>query len=503
MTIASNLERIINAKAAIKAAIIEKGVEVPDEEKLDTYYSYIDQIGSTPPPKGDNTLNDLLLALATDNPHTTYPANSVIVDTWNGQPRNWVVGHYGDATLPNGDTTTGVYLFREIVDPASQQWGNNGSNYANSAANSYLNSTYLQACSDELKGIINEIAVPTTNGAVNAKIFLMSDYEVCASGSGIHEGVMWDAWRERTGLDSPSDKANEGRIMRTDVGTDVKWWTRTNRASSNKDFIEPTGAGGNGSPTQQLGIVAACFIAKSASGGGDNPPIVEPDLSGPLDAAGLKNLQNIVAAGKASEYLKTGDEIKVSYSTYTMPFEIVGFEPVEIEGGKTVPAINLLAKYTNTTDIIWSSDINTIYSGSALRDYIIGEDYQGRFDSGFISCLANTKVQTYNRDGSVDVAYDKLFAPSMAEIGVTNTIYNSPSQAAVEGPAFVEYQRANDAMRIKRAINATSTAQYYWTRTLFLGKSGYCGYVGTSGYTSSDPPNTTARCLAACNFIGN
>lgn len=44
MTIASNLQRIINAKTTIKAAIEEKGVEIPNEEKLDTYHEYIDQI---------------------------------------------------------------------------------------------------------------------------------------------------------------------------------------------------------------------------------------------------------------------------------------------------------------------------------------------------------------------------------------------------------------------------------------------------------------------------
>lgn len=44
MTIATNLQRIIDAKAAIRAAIQEKGVEIPDSEKLDAYHEYIDQI---------------------------------------------------------------------------------------------------------------------------------------------------------------------------------------------------------------------------------------------------------------------------------------------------------------------------------------------------------------------------------------------------------------------------------------------------------------------------
>lgn len=44
MTIASEITRIQNAKASIKASIENKGVTVPNTEKLDGYYSYIDQI---------------------------------------------------------------------------------------------------------------------------------------------------------------------------------------------------------------------------------------------------------------------------------------------------------------------------------------------------------------------------------------------------------------------------------------------------------------------------
>lgn len=47
MTIASDLTRIKDAKVAIRQAIIDKGVEVPETEKLDTYYSYIDQISDS------------------------------------------------------------------------------------------------------------------------------------------------------------------------------------------------------------------------------------------------------------------------------------------------------------------------------------------------------------------------------------------------------------------------------------------------------------------------
>ena len=43
-TIQENLDRITNAKSAIKDAIIQKGIEVTDTEKIETYADKILQI---------------------------------------------------------------------------------------------------------------------------------------------------------------------------------------------------------------------------------------------------------------------------------------------------------------------------------------------------------------------------------------------------------------------------------------------------------------------------
>lgn len=234
------------------------------------------------------------------------------------------------------------------------------------------------------------------------------------------------------------------------------------------------------------------------AGGGSIPDA--PDLSKVLTKQDLDDIQAIVAAGKASEKFKLGDEFLVSYGSYTMPFEIVGFNDVEIEGGETVPAINLLAKYTNETNSQWGDSGSTKYSASTLRSSIT--TYQGKLDADFVACLANTKTQTYSRDGSTDVVYDKLFAPSMAQLGVTDTAYNNASQAAVEGPAFAAYQGAANAKRVKKAIDATGTAQNYWTSSLYSGDSYGFGCVQTSGAPGSDYYDLTCRVVVACNFIG-
>lgn len=43
-TIAENLERILGAKNSIKQSIIDKGVDVPDDARIDEYNAYIDTI---------------------------------------------------------------------------------------------------------------------------------------------------------------------------------------------------------------------------------------------------------------------------------------------------------------------------------------------------------------------------------------------------------------------------------------------------------------------------
>lgn len=231
-----------------------------------------------------------------------------------------------------------------------------------------------------------------------------------------------------------------------------------------------------------------------------------PDLSETLTADDFDKIQKIVATGNASEYFNIGDEFKVTYGDYVMPFEIVGFEDVvaQVNGEeKTVHAINLLTKYTSDISTAYGSSGSTKYSGSTLRTTIIGSGYQNKLDSNFVGCLANTKVQTYSRDGSTNVVYDKLFAPSMAQLGVTDTAYNNASQAAVEGPAFAAYQDATNAQRVKQAIEDTGAVQNYWTRSLYSGNSYHFAYVQTSGAPSYNLYSSSKRVVVACNLIGN
>lgn len=229
-----------------------------------------------------------------------------------------------------------------------------------------------------------------------------------------------------------------------------------------------------------------------------------PDLSQPLDATGISQLQSIVGSGKASEYLSLGDELLVPYGDYTMPFEVVGFESVvcQVDGvEKNIWAVQLLAKYATGGGYPWGASGNTKYSDSNLRSTI--QSLQGQYYSAsFVGSLGNTKVQTYSRDGKTDIVYDKLFVPSMEQLGVTDATYNTSSQAVIEGPAFTAYQDATNAKRVRQAISDTGTAQSYWTRSLYSFNFNLFGLVQASGAPSDHYYYDSCRVVVACNMIG-
>lgn len=444
-------------------------------------------------PEPGHTLDDLLTALTSGTAETEFPVNTQIDDYTNGSYDPWLVGHYG--TQYGDSETTGVYLYRKYVHPVDMAWGS-GDSYADSDINTYLNTTYLNSCSDAIKNAVAEINLPLVNGTTPAKMWLMSAAEVMGMSTGYAGGVAWDGWKERTELTSPSTQPNAGRVMAKGEianGSGDAWRLRTEMENnSGEASVTFDGAIRAITSSVESGLVIACFVPK---------PLVpdKPDLSKVLTKEDLDDIQAIVAAGAASDKFNLGDELLVAYDTYTMPFEIVGFNDVEIEGGETVPAINLLAKYTAGPSSKWSTSAGTGYPASTLRSSIT--TYQGKLNADFLACLAKTKVQAYNYNDTTSIVYDKLFAPSMAQLGVTNTAYNNALQAAVEGPAFTAYQSANNAKRTKYVINATDYAGAYWTRSSYMGNASRRGCITTAGSADDYSYSADHYVAVACNFI--
>lgn len=243
------------------------------------------------------------------------------------------------------------------------------------------------------------------------------------------------------------------------------------------------------------------YIAQ-ITGGSAIPDV--PDLTKELTAWDLVDIKAIVAAGVADQKFELGQTLLVRHTIRTMPFEIVGFNDIvaQVNGEeKTVHALNLLAGYTCYTTSRWASNSSTKYSESTLRSTIVGKA-SAEFYPYFLDFLANTKVQTYSQDGTTDIVYDKFFAPSMEELGVTDTEFNTTDQVAVEGPVFTAYQDADNTKRIRNAINSINTAQVYWTRSAYVGYSLGYGEITTRGAAFYGSNTAVTPILLACNLIG-
>lgn len=268
MTIASDLERIIGAKADIKVAVGEKGVTIPDTTLISDYHTYIDQIVTTPPIDPTNpTFEGLKLALSTDDPASYFPVGTEIPDTYDSKDNPMIVAQYLDASNNSAyGGSVGVILIRKYADPVSQTFGN--PNYYNSAVQAFLNGDYYTKCSDELKSVMSDIQVPYYDtGAIlrafAAKLWLMSDVEVLGDLSSYKTGFAWDVWKIMTGLTTPSYGENSGRIGRRTDGVATPWWLRSWYSGDSICFVLNNGSLTSGRVSSTYcGIRPACFIAK-------------------------------------------------------------------------------------------------------------------------------------------------------------------------------------------------------------------------------------------------
>lgn len=215
-----------------------------------------------------NSLYGLQAALLAGNAASDFPVGHEFEDTYAGNSNPMIVAHYGTGVV-NGETVEGVYLVRKYVEPTSQQFGGSV-DYASSAIKNFLDTTYLNNCSEALKSVISNVSVQYYNGSskttVAGKLFLMSAYEVCNQGVGAasYEGVMWDYWKQKTGLSAPDAMYtnNNGRIMKDRNGTAQYVWLRSRNSSSNVCAVYPNGNVGYNGPSNSSGVLPACFVAK-------------------------------------------------------------------------------------------------------------------------------------------------------------------------------------------------------------------------------------------------
>lgn len=275
MAYLDELARLQNAKATMRQAIIDKGVDVPENIMIEDFPQYIAQIEADVPDPENPSIRNMKLALQMGVAEEYYPVSTQMPDTYDGHQNDWIVAQYGTAKVDGADVA-GVYLVRQYVDPSTgiafDEDGNN--NYGLSSLLAFMNGSYLEKCSNGIKRYATEISVPyDTGGAmpsyVTSKMFAMSATNVCGQSDIVtnQEGIMWDLWKQRTGLTTPSNAANAGRIVNDINGQARPFWLRT-RESTGSSVLVGTARGNDGSiwsaaPPMypNVGVLAACFIS--------------------------------------------------------------------------------------------------------------------------------------------------------------------------------------------------------------------------------------------------
>lgn len=222
-----------------------------------------------------NTLAGLKAALKNGTAQEKFPIGHEIPDTYAGNSNPLIVAQYLDNTNNSAyGGAVGVILIRKYVEPIAQEFGRvsyiGGSMTPQSAIKTFLETTYLNNCSDTTKSLISNIDIPywydNSTYSVPSTWFLMSAREVMSVAivSKQVEGIGWQYWKDKTGLSAPDQNSNPGRIVTNRSGTAQYWWLRS-IYSTRQSTVCLVHAGGStyyGSPSDKRGVLPACFISK-------------------------------------------------------------------------------------------------------------------------------------------------------------------------------------------------------------------------------------------------
>lgn len=231
-------------------------------------------------PQGPATLSDFKNAVRFGNAQKRFPIGTEFVDVYGGQNNPVIVVQYLDST--NNSTyggAEGALLQRKYATDVGQRWNttDNNASYLTSAIYSYLTNTHFNNLSQDLKDILNDISIAvSTSGGISmstAKLFLPSMEEMYgdasvawAPGTSV-EGSYFPYWKDKTGLDVPSNGNNAGRQIKRDSesGAIINLWLRS-RYSGNATNVWIVGTNGNigsgATNSTNRGIIPVYFVGK-------------------------------------------------------------------------------------------------------------------------------------------------------------------------------------------------------------------------------------------------
>lgn len=214
----------------------------------------------------ENPTLDGLKAAMQAGDYSAFPAGTEIPDEYAGNSNPLIVAQYLNSSNNSAyGGAEGVILVRKYVEPLSA-FGD--ADYPSSTVKNILDTTYYNNCSEMVKNSISEIQVPWYNGSsvqsLVSKWFLPSGVEFGGTYNA-GEGVFWDYYKSKTGLSTPSNAANNGRIQYDRSNTALAVWIRSRQSTSVTYTMANDGSiayySYQGGTTR--GILPACFISKN------------------------------------------------------------------------------------------------------------------------------------------------------------------------------------------------------------------------------------------------
>lgn len=450
------------------------------------------------------TLDNLKKALEAGD-ETTYPVGTEIPDTYNGQNNPLIVVKYldgADSTYQdtNGNNVTGVLVQRRYVSEVGQAY-NTSNNYDNSQVNTFLNSTYITRCSQALQDMLTEVKVPVLVSAglvtVNSKAFLPCLAEMygdvnASGGPGANkEGDYLQYWKDKTGLSSPSNSANSGRIVTDTTLTPRPYWTRTK---------------GNGSTSFVWVVTTTGLITSGADGALNNqntgilPLHVISNITPPVEPKSLAELKQALQDG---ETIKVGTEIPDEWGGQSNPLIVA--QQLDSSNNYSyggAEGVILIRKYVDTTWQFNTTQTVKYYSDSEIQTFLNGQ-YLDSCSDALKGAISDINIPWFNGSSTTSVL-SKWFPMSAYEVcGVTTygvdegimfqywkdqTGLSSPKNGAYSG-------------RIVRYSNGT--AQQTWLRSCDSASNNNVCVLTPTGTIYASLPDNKFGVLPACFISKN
>lgn len=429
------------------------------------------------------SLKGLKRALDKGTAQQDYPIGMELADQWDGKNNPLIIGTYATVTASDGQKYLAVGLTRKYMDPTAQKFGSDSSNvnYPESVILPYLNSTYLDKCSDELKSVVSTVKVPWYDNSsmqqIEGTVHLFSMTEVYGVGT-VEEGEAWEYWKNKTGFTSPSNGNTTGRQMADSTGASSQWWLRTYSTSSNVRRVDGSGAIAASGPGSTYGVVPQFYITASE----------------PLTLSGLKAALN---DGTAQAKYPVGAEIPDTYDGQDNPLIVAQYlDSANNSGYNEAEGVILIRKFVEPTDQVFGANVD--YSVSAIKNFL-DTTYLDNCSDILKSIISPIAIPYYNGSGIVPLPDQKWFLMSDREVQ-SNLISQSEGfgwNYWIEKTGFTSPSTAANVGRVMK--DRAGSGQNVWLRSRY--QAGRECIVVNTGLVDASATNVARGVLPAC-FIG-